>query len=419
MADVLFKIGLQATYDALESKSATTFYACSDTNNFYLGATKLSNAADLAAAVADIAQNAADIVTINNTLTKLENTEETTGSIRNIIVGYIGGLDGNITGSGKFATQLSETDGVVSAVMADLVEADIPSIHLSKIADAGTAAAADKATTAITEGSTDTSLVSAAQVATFVESEISDLEGAMHFRGVVERQGSETDAQALARAITNPASGDAAVMADNSKEYLYTGSAWREIGDEGLYVKKSTTIAGVDLQDNITKDELLQALNVEDGAEVNQTIAEGSTNGTIAVDNVDVAVHGLGTAAYQPTTAFDAAGTAAGLIAALDADVDASGTALHSGTFVVSGITETDGVITGVDSVEVEAAGAAAAVLGTSSDPSTSATVYGAKAKTAALETYVGSIPSGSSASDVIGYVDEQVADATLVWGTF
>ena len=48
-------------------------------------------------------------------------------------------------------------------------------------------------------------------------------------------------------------------------------------------------------------------------------------------------------------------------IAALDADVDASGTAAHSGTFVVSGITEVDGVITGVDSVEVEAAGAAAA----------------------------------------------------------
>lgn len=34
-------------------------------------------------------------------------------------------------------------------------------------------------------------------------------------------------------------------------------------------VPKTTTIAGVDLQDNITKNELLTALNVEDGAEVN------------------------------------------------------------------------------------------------------------------------------------------------------
>ena len=46
----------------------------------------------------------------------------------------------------------------------------------------------------------------------------------------------------------------------------------------------------------------------------------------------------------------------------LDADLDATGTAQHSGTFVVSGVTEVDGKITAVDSVEVETAGAAAAV---------------------------------------------------------
>ena len=46
----------------------------------------------------------------------------------------------------------------------------------------------------------------------------------------------------------------------------------------------------------------------------------------------------------------------------LDADLDASGTPAHNGTFVVSGVTEVNGVITSVDSVEVEAAGAAAAV---------------------------------------------------------
>ena len=46
----------------------------------------------------------------------------------------------------------------------------------------------------------------------------------------------------------------------------------------------------------------------------------------------------------------------------LDADLDASGTPAHNGTFVVSGVTEVNGKITSVDSVEVEAAGAAAAV---------------------------------------------------------
>ena len=49
-------------------------------------------------------------------------------------------------------------------------------------------------------------------------------------------------------------------------------------------------------------------------------------------------------------------------IQTLDADLDASGTPAHNGTFVVSGVTEENGIITSVDSVEVEAAGAAAAV---------------------------------------------------------
>ena len=49
-------------------------------------------------------------------------------------------------------------------------------------------------------------------------------------------------------------------------------------------------------------------------------------------------------------------------IQTLNADLDASGTPAHNGTFVVSGVTEVNGVITSVDSVEVEAAGAAAAV---------------------------------------------------------
>lgn len=47
-------------------------------------------------------------------------------------------------------------------------------------------------------------------------------------------------------------------------------------------------------------------------------------------------------------------------IAALDADLDATGTAQHAGVFVMSGVTQVDGKLTAVDSVEVDAAGAAA-----------------------------------------------------------
>ena len=46
------------------------------------------------------------------------------------------------------------------------------------------------------------------------------------------------------------------------------------------YVQKTTTIAGVDLEDNITKAELQTALNIADGAQVNtiDTISMGGTN---------------------------------------------------------------------------------------------------------------------------------------------
>lgn len=79
-------------------------------------------------------------------------------------------------------------------------------------------------------------------------------------------------------------------------------------------------------------------------------------------------------------------------IEALDADLDASGTAQHSGTFVVSGVTEVDGVITAVDSVEVEAAGAAATAKATIDDY----TVNGKKISTSPT-LYAGDIAMSST----------------------
>lgn len=59
------------------------------------------------------------------------------------------------------------------------------------------------------------------------------------------------------------------------------------------------------------------------GFEVSLTAAEGSTNGTIALNGNDVAVHGLGSAAYTESSAYDAAGDAAAAEAAAKAYADA------------------------------------------------------------------------------------------------
>ena len=59
-----------------------------------------------------------------------------------------------------------------------------------------------------------------------------------------------------------PSAGDFIVEA-NGSEWLYDGSAWREIGSENAYVVRTFTIAGVDMQDNITKAELQEALGLK------------------------------------------------------------------------------------------------------------------------------------------------------------
>lgn len=55
-----------------------------------------------------------------------------------------------------------------------------------------------------------------------------------------------------------------------------------------------------------------------DSALQKASIVTGKTNGSIAVGGTDVAVKGLGSAAYVATTAFDAAGTAVAKVSALE-----------------------------------------------------------------------------------------------------
>ncbi|OUN23668.1 hypothetical protein B5G34_00805 [Flavonifractor sp. An82] len=55
--------------------------------------------------------------------------------------------------------------------------------------------------------------------------------------------------------------------------------------------------------------------------EITYNLTEGETNGTVKFNGVDVAVHGLKSAAYQDTTAFDAAGSADAVQGNLDTHI--------------------------------------------------------------------------------------------------
>ena len=78
--------------------------------------------------------------------------------------------------------------------------------------------------------------------------------------------------------IQNPAAGDFVVESDGS-EWLYDGTAWRVVGSENAYVLKTTTVAGVDLQDDITAAELKTALGLKALAY--------KDNGSVAITTVD------------------------------------------------------------------------------------------------------------------------------------
>lgn len=110
--------------------------------------------------------------------------------------------------------------------------ARIPDITLAKVTDAGTAAAKAVATDAIVADSTDNNLVTAAQVATFVKGQVSDISGAMHFKGIKE---------SLPATTTGYSAGDVIIV--GNKEYVCgDDNAWHELGDETIYAIKGEIV---------------------------------------------------------------------------------------------------------------------------------------------------------------------------------
>ena len=105
----------------------------------------------------------------------------------------------------------------------------------------------DKAAT-IADGGTG--IPDADQVYDFVISQIAEVGKALNLISATDHT-----------AVTSPAIGDFVVESDG-KEWLYDGHAWREVGSENAYVVKTFTIAGVDMQDNITASELQTALGL-------------------------------------------------------------------------------------------------------------------------------------------------------------
>ena len=116
-------------------------------------------------------------------------------------------IDGLTTDVGYLSGQIDATNATLNTVTSDYVKAtDFATISN----DTGLSAA-----------STSNPVVT--------KNDIADLAGAMHFRGAVSDPSE----------ITDPAAGDIIIIPSTSKEYVYNGTEWIELGDEVLYATKA------------------------------------------------------------------------------------------------------------------------------------------------------------------------------------
>lgn len=237
---------------------------------------------------------------------------------------YVAGNDSGSTIS--FVGTISETDGVISATKRDLVF----------------------------QSSYDPSTNKAATMAD-VTGAIADLNGAMHFEGVSTSDPIENGVTINGKPDYVAAAGDVVIY--GVKEYVYDGSKWVELGDEG---SAAAQIQALDVPDiNVGADSTLNVVGQTDGSihatpikiQIAQSqvtgLTEALTNGSTKDGEQDTAIKANEDAIKVingDDTGKSMRVVAGEVAAAKIGDLDKTDTAV-AGEYV-SAVSQTDGVIT-------------------------------------------------------------------------
>lgn len=136
----------------------------------------------------------------------------------------------------------------------------------------GNIVTSDKSTSLSNFVADDESIPTAGQVYDYVGRQVGAIGTALNLR-------SEADHTQVPTTGENAVAAGDFVVESDGKEWLYDGTGWREVGSENAYVVKTFTIAGVDMQDNITAAELQTALGLKALAY--------KDNGSVAITTVD------------------------------------------------------------------------------------------------------------------------------------
>ena len=425
MADVLFLTGTSAEYTALETKVDNTFYFTTDTKELYVGAKKITNKADLDAAIA-----------------KYDGTEETLGSIRNIVAGYINALDtvSDVTiasKSGKavsIAAGVSETDGVIGAGSGTAITlADVASTGNAEdvgIADtAGNFTATDvegalaELATASSGGVASKTVYMVASGSTSDYAQVYDV-----YQGSTGSAASPVAAEKIGSInipkdkVVESGSVKTVTTADVPYEGANVGDKYIELVLQNvtnpLYIPANSLVDIYTAEQSATQVQLV----IDENNEISATIVSGSI-GTTELAASAVTTAKIADANVTTAKIADDAVTADKV--AISAHTE-SQTAGADG--VAISVTTTDGQVSGVSASIAantydaygDAAAAQAAVTGESTDDSDALTLYGLKARIDAETTRAGDAENALDArvddlEDAIGAggsVSEQITAA-------
>ena len=218
--------------------------------------------------------------------------------------------------------------------------------------DAALAGKADKATTLAGYGITD------AYTQTQTDSKIAEaIAAADHLkREIVEAlpDVGDADENTIYMVPQDGSIEDPGTSTSHYNEYMLINGAFELVGSSQVDLSGYATetfvtnaINALDVADTAVANQYVSQVVETDGkiavARVPlpvTSVTEGATNGTIAVNGADVNVHGLGSAAYTESSAYEVAGAAAAAIATLDKEDSAV-----SGQYV-SAVSQENGVIT-------------------------------------------------------------------------
>lgn len=336
MAIVNFYKGTQSQFTALATKDAYTFYLVEGeaSKDLYLGEVKLSNAADLAAAIARISTNETDIDTIEATLTTLNGAETEDGSIAKMIKDAVDAVKDEIGSLSGLNT--TEKGTVVGAINEVLAAVGAGGTNAQITIDTSTTTEGMAKSYTIKQGTTTVGtidipkdmVVSSAVVETNPEGQpegtyiVLTIANATNDKvyinvgTLVDIYTAEADATQIQLTInqsTNEIS--AAVVAESitATELAADAVTTVKIADKNVTKAKLAQ----DVQDSLTKANNSISgvkmgnalLTVIDGVAMT-TMGEGATLGTISIAGQSVPVKGLKSAAYVETSDFDAAGSA-------------------------------------------------------------------------------------------------------------